>query len=320
MTKLTTDQEKIQIENMRKKVITLLEKFAKDIYCKFDSGYLEVEYHFDYGEIDYIQDHVRKLIKEGVTDREELRFTILEQLYDNELYGDNMLTVIQEQFLHEYRKELKKITDDWVLIDDEYLFFDLDIDVYFSYDIDDIINDTKLDILVLLENENAFDQEFGNNNFMDMHMYAKTKEDYTEYLEDSSINLLLESQGYTLDQLIDYMYYDLDDFSEELNRLRSDEVFISIVAELENAQNYQSLVLLTQMNVAEYLIVKELDNYLISKNSVIGYVGLVDGSGSILEVKLKNDIALGKDEFKIKLDGSFGYSVKDIYGLDFSYL
>lgn len=320
MTKLTTDQEKIQFENMKKEVITLLEKFAKDNYYKFnrDSGYIDVDYYFDYKEVDYLQNHVKRLIKRGVTDRDELRYTLLDILHENEFYGDSITGLVQDEFLNAYHDELEKIINSWNELVEFDLFLELDIYVSYVYDIDDIINDTQLDILVFLENENAFDQEFGNNNFMDMLRYSKTKEDYHEYLEDSSVKMLLDSQGYTSDHLIDYLWYEEEEFNDDLNQLQSDPTFTSIVEEIENAQNYQSLVMLTQMTAKEYFLVTELDSYLISKNSVVGYLGVIDGSGSILNIQLNNDIQLEKDQFKIKVDGAIGYSVAEIYGIDFS--
>lgn len=315
-----TDLTKQQYEKMRSEVIKLLEKFAKENFYTFqDSGYLEVDYYFQYDEVVYIQDEVKKLIKNGST-LEEVRNAIFDLLYENDLYGEDLQSHIQKEFIEEYHEELVEITNKWTMTNEVDLFLDLDLSVYYRYDIDDIINDTKLDTLIFLENEDAFDLEFSNNNFMDMFRYAKSKEDFHEWLEDSSVKMLLNSQGYTLDQLVDYLYYDIEEFDKELKQLRSDNVFCSIVEEIENAQNYQSLVMLTQMTVNEYFLVNELDSYLISKNSAVGYVGVIDGSGSILNIQLNNDIQLEKDQFKIKVDGAIGYSVAEVYGIDFSAL
>lgn len=322
---LKSEQEKTQFENMRKEVVALLEKFAQDNHYHFEvercySSHLEVDYYFDREDKRYLNEKVEELIKTGVKDKDELHDVILDILWDNEQYSKCLGNQLQDEFLQEYREELTEITNNWELFDETDLFYELNIITNYIYDIDSVIDETTLNVLVVLENEDAFDTEFGNNNFMDMLRYARAKEEYEEWLEDSSVKLLLQSQGYTLEQLIEYLWYDLDEFTEELDQLRSDEVFCSIVQEIENAQNYQSLVKLTQMSVDEYFKAKELESYTISKDSVIGYIGLIDGSGSVLEVNLNNDIVLQKGEFKIKLDGAYGYSVANTYGIDFSYL
>ena len=57
------------------------------------------------------------------------------------------------------------------------------------------------------------------------------------------------------------------------------------------------------------------DNILIKKNDTIGYFNPIHGSGSLFEIKLKNDMYYEADEYTIQRHGNMtGYSIADCYG------
>ena len=66
-----------------------------------------------------------------------------------------------------------------------------------------------------------------------------------------------------------------------------------------------------------YLLKKQnnKDQILIKKNDTIGYFNPIHGSGSLFEIKLKNDMYYEADKYTIQRHGNMtGYSIADCYG------
>ena len=62
-----------------------------------------------------------------------------------------------------------------------------------------------------------------------------------------------------------------------------------------------------------------LQNLIIPKEGIYcGFVDVVNGSGSVLEIELEKDITISKENFKVITDfgDREGYSVSELYNLD----
>lgn len=280
----------------------------EDYYCN--------EEYLDYRDMDYLEDFVQ--------DNSNLSFDdMVDKLWENYIDHDSDIIgteYFRENFLNEYENELSNMFKGTEYEDDhERLFYDDYISIRNTVDYVSALEDIKVNVLVYLESEDAFDREMSNNDFFNIFYGEDDMDELLEGLSESSLKLLLQSQGYNLKDFVWFYLTSEDELNsvadkEKFNNLNNDKVFMSIYSEVFNAQNLQSLVVPTQMTIKEIEHVNNADNYTVDKDSTIGYFGAVDGSGSLIEIELNNDIELSKGEFKVVVDGQYGYSMSEVYG------
>lgn len=278
--------------------------------------YYQNEEYLDYQDMDYLEDFVQ--------DNSNLSFDdMVDKLWENYINHDSDIIgteYFRENFLNEYENELSNMFKGTEYEDDhERLFYDDYISIRNTVDYVSALEDIKVDVLVYLESEDAFDREMSNNDFFNIFYGEDDMDELLEGLSESSLKLLLQSQGYNLKDFVWFYLTSEDELNsvadkEKFNNLNNDKVFMSIYSEVFNAQNLQSLVVPTQMTIKEIEHVNNADNYTVDKDSTIGYFGAVDGSGSLIEIELNNDIELSKGEFKVVVDGQYGYSMSEVYG------
>ncbi|WP_323709381.1 hypothetical protein [Mammaliicoccus sciuri] len=302
---------KQQIEQVRE----LFSKYAKENYLKNeskDNSEYSDEIYTDYQDIIYIEEFVldnSRLSKQEVLDK------LWENFYDYDTDFFNNQHYFDE-FIKEYESELEDIKKDLSTDFYDYNSYN-DVIILNSYiDYESIVNQVKLPVNIVLENYDAFDMEFSNNNFYNIfyNVDYENQEDVQELfeeLEESSLNELLTKQNYTLKQFVEYLK---DNHNDRKNILQNDKVFQSIIQEIENAFNYVALTVCREMTFEELEKLKQSESITINKNDVIGYHGFVDGSGSVFEIKLNNDMEYKTKDINIHIDCSYGYGLSEVYG------
>lgn len=300
-----------QIIQVRK----LFSEYAKKNYLKNesnDNSEYSYKIYTDYQDINSIEDFV---LSNARLSKQE----ILELLWDNFISSDTDIFNNEyyfDKFIKDYMEELENIKEDLSTDFHDYNSYN-DIILLNGYiDFESIVNNVKLPINIVLENYDSFDMEFSNNNFYNIFYSVdydnqEDIEELSEELEQSSLNELLTKQNYTLDQFINYL---IDDHNDRKNILENDEVFQSIIQEIENSYNYVALTVCRNMTFEELEELKQSESITINKNDIIGYHGFVDGSGSVFEIKLNNDMEYKTKDINIHIDSSYGYGLSEVYG------
>jgi len=182
-------------------------------------------------------------------------------------------------------------------------------------DFDEIFARSELNMIISLENEVSIDHEFSLNNFDGdlLDWIENTQELLSEgdiEEKDFSLITLLKTQGYTFEEFKAYVERYYNDEKQDV-----DNFLESLINECDNTTSTcNALVFTTQVNLEDYLN-ETISISSISKNMFGGYVDFVYGGGSVLELKLKNDINLTTVEHEIFIDGDkYGYSINQIYG------
>ena len=301
---------KKQIEQVRE----IFSEYAKKNYLKNesdDNSEYSYEIYTDYQDINHIEDFV---LSNARLSKQEILAKLYDNFYNNIDFHNNQYYF--DEFKKEYMDELENIKEDLLTDFYDYNSFN-DIILLDGYiDFESIVNNVDLPINIVLENYDTFDMEFSNNSFYNIfyNVDYNNQEDIgllSEELEESSLNELLKKQNYTLKQFINYL---IDDHNDRKNMLESDQVFQSILQEIENAHNYVALTVCKKMTFEELEELKQSDNIIINKNDIIGYHGFVDGSGSVFEIKLNNDMEYKTKDINIHIDNSYGYGLSEVYG------
>lgn len=300
-----------QIEEVRK----LFSEYAKKNYLKNesnDNSEFSYEIYTDYQDINSIEDFV---LSNARSNKQE----ILDKLYDNFYDSDTEFINNKyyfDEFIKEYTDELENIKTN---LSTDFNQYNLDYEIILlnAYiDFESIVNNVELPINIVLENYDTFDMEFSNNSFYNIFYKVDydNQEDIQELfeeLEQSSLNELLTKQNYTLKQFIEYLK---DDYNDRKNILDNDKVFQSIIQEVDNAYNYVALTVCREMTFKELEELKQSESIIINKDDIIGYHGFVDGSGSVFEIKLNNDMKYNTKDINIHIDCAYGYGLSEVYG------
>ena len=308
----------MNITKEEKAVKNLFNKYAQENHFKMNKdGWLIEELHFDLHDISELENLINQSSKDFKT--KEDAFEYLSDIFmDNEVQSQEFHI---NEFINNYRKDLEKINEKYTehheileLIVNEVIPFSFEID-------DDWLKNIKIETVIILEPFENRDQEYACNNFFNM-FYSLDETDIEslyelkELLNASSIKQLLEKQGLCVDNLITYI---MSCQLEVDHILDGDVTLESVHEEIINAQNNNALMVLRKLPFNEYLNLLEKqnnkDNILIKKNDTIGYFNPIHGSGSLFEIKLKNDMYYEADEYTIQRHGNMtDYSIADCYG------
>ena len=292
----------------------MFEEYAEKNYMeKLSENEYQVEVYMDYRDYDNYEETVKNILgSQTVKSKDHLINLLYDDYYASNYDIDNSQYYYNE-FLNEYCERLEAENIDYDTIYDE-------ISIYSNIDFNEVVNRCgSIETIIFLENEESFNYEMSNNDFGGFsrayHNFndEEETEEYKEVLQESSLYNLLEKQGYTIDDYVNY--YESLCNGENCN-LESDNIFMGIIEEIENATSMcNSLVVLKELTADEYFNLKNSDVIKIDKNDTIGYVDLVQGGGSILAIKLKNDMTYKNNkECKVLLNGEYGYKINDIYG------
>ncbi|UXU70139.1 hypothetical protein [Mammaliicoccus sciuri] len=298
---------KQQIEQVRE----LFSEYAKKQYLDSESNdKSEYSYHVytDYHTVDYIKEYT-------LTNAQLSRQEILDKLYED-FYTSDMDYYHFDDFKNDFKVELENIKTG-LSVDFNQYNFEYEIIILSGHiDYEQIVDDIKLPVNIVLEDKESFDMEFSNNNFYNIfyNVDYNNKEDIEELIEElkeSSLNILLNKQGYKLKQFVEYLK---DNHNNKKNILDNDKVFQSIVQEIDNAYNYVALTVCRNMTFKELEELKQSNTITINTNDVIGYHGYVDGSGSNFEIELRTDMKYKVEDINIHIDCAYGYGLSEVYG------
>lgn len=308
----------IQLTKEEKAVKEVFSKYAKENYFKTKKdGWFIEELHFDSPEISELENLINKSSKDFK--KEEDVFDYLSDIFTDKEVQSQEFHI--NEFIDNYKEQLEKINEKYTehheileLIVNEIIPFGFEID-------DDWLKNIKIETVIILEPFENRDQEYACNNFFNMFYNLDETDveslyELKEMLDESSIKSLLEKQGLCVDNLITYM------MSCQLSVdhiLDGDITLESVHEEIINTQNNNALMVLRKLPFNEYLNLLEKQNnkdqILIKKNDTIGYFNPIHGSGSLFEIKLKNDMYYEADEYTIQRhENMTGYSIADCYG------
>lgn len=134
-------------------------------------------------------------------------------------------------------------------------------------------------------------------------------------LKNGSIKWLINQQGYSVDE-----------FNKEacLKNTFSNNFYSSIFNELSEAtSSMNALTTSFIMTLKDVIELKELLNdkkfsaFKLDKKCNLGLVDFWSGTGSMLSIKLENNLVIPiKNIFNISIDSAFEYGLSDIYGID----
>lgn len=308
----------ISMTKEEKAVKELFTKYAQENYFKINKdGWIIEELYLDSSEISELENLINKSSKDFK--KEEDVFDYLSDIFTDKEVQSQEFHI--NEFIDNYKEQLEKINEKYTehheileLIVNEIIPFGFEID-------DDWLKNIKIETVIILEPFENRDQEYACNNFFNMFYNLDETDveslyELKEMLDESSIKSLLEKQGLCVDNLITYM------MSCQLSVdhiLDGDITLESVHEEIINTQNNNALMVLRKLPFNEYLNLLEKQNnkdqILIKKNDTIGYFNPIHGSGSLFEIKLKNDMYYEADEYTIQRHNSMdGYSIADCYG------
>ena len=192
---------------MENKIVELskefLEKTYSFLYNKEYKAY-EFEVYLDYTDI-MDSDMLLDYLKKGYD-----RMSIIEELYDSYLESMNSEEDFVLNRIYEYIESIDdSLLDDFDTMDlRELLVLEEEL-FYVTVDFDRIINGATIPINIMLESDESFNREFGHNEFTyDINEYFEYVEENINAgmdKEDFSIITLIESQGYTVDEFLNYV-------------------------------------------------------------------------------------------------------------------
>lgn len=296
----------------------LFSKYAQENYFKINKdGWIIEELHFDSPEISELENLVNKPSKEFK--KEEDVFEYLSDIFTDKEVQSQEFHI--NEFISNYREHLEKINEKYT---EHHEILELIVNeiIPFSFKINnDWLKNIKIETVIILEPFQNRDQEYACNNFFNM-FYSLDETDIEslyelkEMLDESSIKPLLEKQNLCIDNLITYMM----SCQLEVDHILDDDITLkSVLEEIVNTQNNNALMVLRKLPFNEYLNLLEKQNnkdqILIKRNDTIGYFDPIHGSGSLFEIKLKNDMYYEADEYIIQRHKNMtGYSIADCYG------
>jgi hypothetical protein len=178
------------------------------------------------------------------------------------------------------------------------------VDFNFPYD-HYLKQDVKVNLMLDTGDANY---DYTLNNF-----YSYNASQDEEISSESSIIWLVQQQGYTKEQLTEFLKNDDDHESKFLK---------SITQELCNVSTHMNaLTFFVKMTLKDFIDLHDdpYENLVLSKGSNCGLYDPWNGAGSTLEITLDKDVVIPSKFIKAHVDGCRGYGVDSIYGMSGSF-
>lgn len=289
-----------------------IKKLVKDYLAenhalkKKDDGY----YHFEI-DVDY-RDEIEDSIAQEILDNISPRDTLIERLWDR--YQEQEWDII-DNLVDDFKEKV-----DPKLLEDANIIEDGNLD-------DGDIRDEIMDLIYVdYPVDWAEDQEFcfniivsnGDDNYdfwLNEHIVDETGE-VDENAEKAGLVWLAKQQGYTFEELIEFM--------KDEEYVNSNKFISSLVAEIFSGYGCEALTFCVKMTLGQAIILKEKmksnpnGSVVLSKNVTCGLFNPLDGSGSILDIACEKDIEIPFEniwKFYIDEKRSNRYdSIHNVYG------
>ena len=272
------------------------------------------EYHFEI-DVDY-RDEIEDSTAQEILESDSPRDTLLEKLWD--WYQESEWDIIDD-LVDDFKEKV-----DPKLLEDANIIEDGNID---DYMIRDIIMDT---IYVDYPVDWAEDQEFcfdiivsnGDDNYdfwLNEHIVDETGE-VDENAEKAGLVWLAKQQGYTFEELIEFM--------KDEEYVNSNKFISSLVAEIFSGYGCEALTFCVKMTLGQAIDLKEKmksnpnGSIVLDKKVECGLFDPWDGGGSVLEIACEKDVEIPFENiWKLYIDErrSNRYdSIHNVYGTDSS--
>ena len=249
-------------------------------WCKEADG----NYHFEI-DVDY-RDEIEDSIAQEILDNISPRDTLIERLWDR--YQTDEWDII-DNLVDDFKEKV-----DPKLLEDANIIEDGNLD-------DGDIRDEIMDLIYVdYPVDWAEDQEFcfniivsnGDDNYdfwLNTHIADETGE-VDENAEKAGLVWLAKQQGYTFEELIEFM--------KDEEYVNSNKFISSIVAEIFSGYGCEALTFCVKMTIGQAIALKEKmksnpnGSIVIDKNVTCGLFNPWDGSGSILDITCEKDIEI----------------------------
>ena len=292
------------MKDIKKLVMDYLEE--NHAWCKNSNG----EYHFEI-DVDY-RDGIDDSTAQEILESDSPRDILLEKLWD--WYQESEWDII-DNLVDDFKEKV-----DPKLFEDANIIEDGNID---DYMIRDIFQDT---IYIDYPEDWALGQEFcfniivsnGDDNYdfwLNEHLVDKTGE-IDENAEKAGLVWLAKQQGYTFEELIEFM--------KDEEYVNSNKFISSLVSEIFSGYGCEALTFCVKMTLGQAIALKEKmksnpnGSIVIDKNVTCGLFNPWDGSGSILDITCEKDIEIPFEniwKFYIDEKRSNRYdSIHNVYG------
>ena len=279
-------------------------------WCKKADG----NYHFEI-DIDY-RDEIEDSIAQEILENNSPRDTLVERLWD--WYQTDEWDII-DNLVDDFRAKTNP-----ELLEDANIIEDGNLD-------DDMIREEFMDIIYIDYPENwALRQEFcfniivsnGDDNYdfwLNTHIVDETGA-VDENAEKAGLVWLAKQQGYTLEELIEFM--------KDEEYVNSNKFISSLVAEIFSGYGCEALTFCVKMTLGQAIALKEKmksnpnGSIVLDKRATCGLFNPWDGSGSILDISCEKDVEIPFEniwKFYIDEKRSNRYdSIHNVYGTDSS--
>lgn len=289
----------------------LFNTYAKENYLNIsDTGLITEDLDLDYQDLANLQEQINNFNEQNP---EYIQDKIIDLLYPSEISRQDYT---MEDFYNQYVSELNNLGVDGV--SDLYDYLNESVINYgVNLQLDRLKEKIKINTVIILETKESANREYTNNNFFNLLESTRFNDveqvyNLQESLNESSLKTLLEKQNYSIDQ---YIMYLLSDQIDREHPLDDDPHFRSIYNEVLNAYNTNMLIVKRQCTLVEYTRLLKDDHITINKNDEIGYFDPINGSGSLFEINLKQDMTFNKKEYMIKTENTMpGYTISEVYG------
>lgn len=279
-------------------------------WCKKADGNYYFEIYVDYR--DEIEDSIAQEILDNVSPRD----TLIERLWDR--YQTDEWDII-DNLVDDF-----KAKTDPELLEDANIIEDGNLD-------DEIIREEFMDIIYIDYPEDwALGQEFcfniivsnGDDNYdfwLNEHIVDETGE-VDENAEKAGLVWLAKQQGYTLEELIEFM--------KDEEYVNSNKFISSLVAEIFSGYGCEALTFCVKMTLGQAIALKERmkespnGSIVLNKNVTCGLFDPWQGGGSVLDISCEKDIEIPFENiWKLYVDErrcNRYDSIHNVYGTDSS--
>lgn len=277
---------------------------------KKDDGFYHFEIYVDY------RDEIGDSTAQEILENDYSRDILIEKLWD--LYQEQEWDIIDN------------LVDDFKAKTDPKLLEDANIIEDGNLDDGDIREEFMEIIYVDYPEDWALSQEFcfniivsngdGNYDFwLNEHIVDETGE-VDENAEKAGLVWLAKQQGYTFEELIEFM--------KDEEYVNSNKFISSLVAEIFSGYGCEALTFCVKMTLGQAIILKEKmksnpnGSIVLDKNITCGLFDPWDGGGSVLEIACEKDVEIPFEniwKFYIDESRSRNYdSIHNVYGTDSS--
>lgn len=301
------EKEILTLENFDEKALELLKKE------NYDSLDIKIYYQPDEMELD--SDTIRKIWNKKENIKAETFEEVLSEEILNNWNVDESFDISEEYIVDNV---LKKYVE-YPIESDEYekitemLYEEIHDKFNYDWGIEKIYESATVETLNIFLISN-FEKRYLEDECLDVNIFT----DYNNLeMNADTLNSRLNSLAF----LVQSQGYELEDIYDE-EKIKNSKFLSSLKNELDNNGDSYSNIVFTKANcnLAEAIhLYNSQENLIIPKEGIYcGFVGVVNGDGSVLEIELEKEIIINKENFKIITDfgDKEGYSVSELYNLD----